>query len=129
MAWFCQPVHDLDLNHGALSGFTAILLPMPNAGNPTVPASRSLHHHAALLDRMAESLGLDLTDVMAKGALSGEDWRDAVLRCACCDEPDACLYWLHGRDGAPVSESAPEICRNAALFDELQRQMALGGAR
>lgn len=78
---------------------------------------------------MAESLGLDLTDTMAHGVLSGEDWREAVLRCTCCEEPDACLSWLHGRIGAPAADAAPEACRNAALFDDLQRQLAPGGAR
>ncbi len=76
---------------------------------------------------MAEVLGVDMTAALAVGALGGEDWRDAVLRCTCCDGPDACLAWLASHDGAVPAVAAPEICRNAALFGDLRREAALGG--
>jgi len=71
---------------------------------------------------MAEVLGVDMTAALAHGALDGEDWRDAVLRCTCCDGPDACLAWLANFDGAVPALAAPGNCRNAALFDHLRRE-------
>lgn len=91
--------------------------------------SRTLHHHAALVSRMAEMLGLELTDALAHGVLAGEDWREAVLRCTGCEDPDACLVWIVARDGAQAAATAPAACRNAALFDDLRRDLVTGGGR
>ena len=76
---------------------------------------------------MAEVLGVDMTAALAVGALAGEDWREAVLRCTSCDGPDACLAWLSSRDGALPATAAPAICRNAPLFDNLRREAVSGG--
>lgn len=92
-----------------------------------MPGSRTLHRHAALVSRMAETLGLDLTDALAHGVLTGEQWREAVLRCTGCDDPDACLSWMVARGGAQAIAAAPQPCRNAALFDDLRRDLVTGG--
>lgn len=76
---------------------------------------------------MAEALGVDLTDALAQGVLAGEDWRDAVLRCTCCEDPEACLAWLGARNGALPAPAGPEICRNTAMFDDLRHEAASGG--
>lgn len=74
---------------------------------------------------MAEVLGVDLMAAITRGALAGEDWRDAVLRCTCCDDPDACMQWLaEHTDAVPVT--LPAMCRNAALYETLRRQAAQG---
>lgn len=70
---------------------------------------------------MAEVLGVDLMAAIARGALTGEDWRDAVLRCTGCEDPDACMQWLASQTASP-RVLAPEICRNAVLFGELRGQ-------
>lgn len=57
-------------------------------------AARTLNRHAALMNRMAETMGVDLTAAIAQGALSGEGWRDAVERCAGCAAPDKCTAFL-----------------------------------
>ncbi|MDP1670192.1 DUF6455 family protein [Phaeovulum sp.] len=94
-----------------------------------MPASRTLHRHAALLSRMAESLGLDLSEALMQGVLAGEDWRNAVLRCTSCEDPEACLAWLAGFDSAAPLPTAPEMCRNAGLFDTLRRETVAGDGR
>lgn len=84
---------------------------------------RTLHRHAAMMNRMAEVQGLDLTAEMAAGALSGEDWRSAVVRCTGCSDPEGCLAWLGTHqppEGEAVPEAPPEYCMNRVLLAHLQ---------
>lgn len=74
---------------------------------------------------MADVLGVDLMGAIARGGIAGEDWRDAVLRCTCCDDPDACMHWLAEQTNA-APKAAPAMCRNAALFNTLREQVARG---
>ncbi len=77
------------------------------------------NRHAALLNRMAETVGVDLTQAIHAGHLHGEAWRDAVLRCCGCDVPDRCISRLASLDGAEVAY-APVYCHNAGMLDRLQ---------
>lgn len=80
--------------------------------------SREINHHAMLVNRMAETLGLDLTRALDEGRLSSETWRDAVIACTGCEKPCDCLSWLNRAAAEPVAH-APDYCRNDALFTEL----------
>lgn len=80
--------------------------------------ARTLNRHAALVSRMAETLGLDLTQVMREGRLQSEAWRDAVLDCTCCTAPEACMAWLAERHETGA-EAPPDYCRNAGLMARL----------
>ena len=95
---------------------------------------KTLNRHAALMNRMAQVLGVDLTEAMAAGQLGGEDWREAVVRCASCDDPTACLHWL-SEQGAPEdhpgeasAEAAPEYCNNREMMARLRALLPPEGA-
>lgn len=90
---------------------------------------RTLHRHAAMMNRMAEVQGLDLMAEMAAGTLSGEDWRGAVVCCTGCSDPAGCLAWLGAHeppeDGA-APEAPPVFCVNRELLARLQVGCAEG---
>lgn len=91
---------------------------------------KTLNRHAALMNRMAQVLGIDLTEEMALRHLSGEDWREAVVRCANCDDPAACLHWLsehaapEEHPGEPGADAAPGYCNNRDMMARLRKMMA-----
>jgi hypothetical protein len=80
-------------------------------------SDKTLKRHAALVDRMAGTLGLDLEESALRGELRVDEIGDAVLACTGCESPGACEHWLdaHG-DG---SDQPPDYCRNAGLFARL----------
>ena len=77
-----------------------------------------LRKHAALVDHMADTLGLDLQEEAMRGRLTFSEIEDAVLRCTGCTQPEACEHWLATRGGS--AEEPPAYCRNADLFDDLR---------
>lgn len=89
-----------------------------------------LNRHAALMNRMAQVLGVNLTEMMIRSQLSGEEWREAVVRCVGCTEPETCLHWLAihpdtgPATGAAPSEVAPEYCANREMMEELRNKLA-----
>lgn len=93
--------------------------------------ARTLNRHAQLMNRMAEVLGVNLTEAMSRGALSGEDWRGAVVRCTGCSDPAGCLQWLSEKDapedhdGAATADAAPEFCNNRLMMARLAEVMAV----
>lgn len=90
--------------------------------------ARTLNRHAALVSRMAETLGIDLGQAAREGHLQAEGWRDAVLACTGCAEPGACTEWLAERQEARA-EAPPDYCRNAGLMAGLAEatQLAKSG--
>lgn len=78
-----------------------------------------LNQHAGLLNKMADTLGVDLAEAAQEGRLAPEDLRASVLRCTGCSDPAECMHFLveHAATGA---EAAPEFCRNRQLFSELR---------
>jgi hypothetical protein len=78
----------------------------------------TISKHAALVNRMAETNGVDLTEKLDTGRLSSEDWCDAVIRCTRCGESDACQRWL--ADHAEGAAETPGYCRNADLLAALR---------
>jgi hypothetical protein len=71
--------------------------------------------HADLVNRMSETLGVDLADEMLRGRLPPEDLRTVVLTCMGCSAPGACAEWL---DAHPEgSDAAPGYCRNKARLE------------
>ena len=79
-----------------------------------------LRRHAALMDRMATTLGVDLEEAVLDSRLPFDTIADAVLRCRDCSRPEACETWL---ETAPEAEGqagvAPGYCRNKSLLDRL----------
>jgi hypothetical protein len=87
---------------------------------------KTLNRHAALMNRMGQALGVNLTEMMIRGQLSGEDWREAVVRCSGCTAPDNCLHWLTERSDAGLhrSPAAPEYCTNREMIVRLRDRLA-----
>ncbi|KQB13367.1 hypothetical protein H9N28_02140 [Rhodobacter capsulatus] len=89
---------------------------------------KTLNRHAALMNRMAQALGVNLTEMMLQGKLGGDDWREAVVRCSDCPEPTDCLHWLSEHDeesgrAKPAAE-APDYCTNREMMARLRAALA-----
>ncbi|MGG7645571.1 DUF6455 family protein [Rhodovulum sp. YNF3179] len=77
-----------------------------------------LDRHEKLVDRMAETQGIDIGEEMMRGHLSANDLRSAVFSCTACTHADDCVHWLEDhKDGA---SQTPDYCRNAGLFRALR---------
>lgn len=83
-----------------------------------------LRRHAALVDRMASAMDVDLEEAVLRGHLTADALPDMVLRCTGCANPDGCTTFLeqaeaHG--GGTAVPTTPYYCRNAEVFDDLGR--------
>lgn len=76
-----------------------------------------LKAHAALVDRMATKLGVDLEEKAIAGALRIDDLSEAVLRCTGCSNPEHCGRWL---SETPEADDTPGYCRNRELLTRLR---------
>jgi hypothetical protein len=75
--------------------------------------------HAELMERMADTVGVDLAQLSMTGRLGPDDYRAAVFRCTGCTQPGACAEWIDGHpDG---SSQTPDYCRNKAQLERLAR--------
>lgn len=81
--------------------------------------ARTLNRHAALVNRMAETLGIDMTEAMRESRLSSQEWRDTVMRCTNCADPEHCMTWLAERQETGA-EAPPDYCENRPLMAELR---------
>ncbi|WP_040603961.1 DUF6455 family protein [Sagittula stellata] len=80
----------------------------------------TLKRHAALVDHMAGTQGLDLEELILRGKLTISELDDAVLRCTGCTQPGSCENWLAAMAAAPENDAPPPAyCRNTSLFAEL----------
>lgn len=99
--------------------------------------AKTINRHAALMNRMAETLGVDLSAAIAEGRLPAEAWREAVVRCTGCSDPEGCQHWLaehaepEAQTGAQTgtqtgtrTEVAPGYCRNKDLMQSLRLAVA-----
>ena len=78
---------------------------------------KTLKHHATLMDRMADTVGVDLEEAVLSGEARFDDIADAVLACANCADPGHCASWL---ETAQQGDQPPGYCRNLALFNKLE---------
>ncbi|WP_417808606.1 DUF6455 family protein [Thioclava sp.] len=88
--------------------------------------ARSLNRHAAMMNRMAQVMRVDLTAEMAQGRMSGEDWKDALVRCTGCTQPKACTLWLseHDPEYKPSVAAPPPYCENRLMIKQLRAEVA-----
>lgn len=76
-----------------------------------------LKRHAALVDRMATAVGIDLEEAALAGRLAIDDIAEAVLRCTGCSAPEACPSWTEAQAG---NAAAPGYCRNRDMLARLK---------
>ena len=81
-------------------------------------STSTLKRHADLVDRMANTQGIDLEERMMAGKILPDDLGDAVLACTGCANPGACEHWL--AENKTASGRRPDYCRNADLFARLK---------
>ncbi|MEM8580701.1 MAG: DUF6455 family protein [Pseudomonadota bacterium] len=81
--------------------------------------AKILAKHAALVDAMAEHLGVDLEEHVMRGLIEPELIPDLVLRCTKCSDPERCarLMATAERLGA-----APAFCLNRKTLEEIADQ-------
>ncbi|WP_243612531.1 DUF6455 family protein [Shimia aestuarii] len=77
----------------------------------------TLRHHAALMDRVADRLGIDLEAAVLTGSMTFDEVSEAVLRCVACANPEDCAHWLDREEAR--AEAPPVYCRNRALMTRL----------
>ncbi|GAA0298434.1 DUF6455 family protein [Rhodovulum strictum] len=77
--------------------------------------------HAALVEKMAEALGLDLTEEMMAGNWTPEDMQSTVSRCLGCTDPAHCKGWLG--EHAEGTEETPDYCRNKDLLEAMRTRL------
>lgn len=83
-----------------------------------MPNTTQLRRHADLVDRMADTVGVDLEEMILRAQLQISTLGDAVLSCTGCTAPGACKKWLAAQES--VVERAPDYCRNGDLFETLK---------
>jgi len=77
-----------------------------------------LDRHSTLMNRMGDTVNVDLAEAMADNKISGYELRNAVMACMGCEGSNTCPDWLKAHDkGAP---DTPEYCRNQSLFERLK---------
>jgi len=82
-----------------------------------------LEKHERLVNKMADTLGVDLVEEVQRGNLAPSELRNRVFRCVGCDSADACADWLRAHpDG---TDGAPEFCRNGKMFADLAARKGL----
>lgn len=75
----------------------------------------SVARHVALVDAMADLVGIDLEEAVLAGRINFDEIADAVLRCTGCVKVEDCEALV---SLGSVTE-VPGYCRNADLFRDL----------
>ena len=75
--------------------------------------------HADLVNRMADTLGVDLAEETLRGELPPQDLRATVLNCMGCREAGACETWL--AEHPEGADATPGYCRNKERLEALAR--------
>lgn len=74
---------------------------------------------SSLVNRMAETVGVDMGEEMIRGHVTPEEIRGAVFRCMSCRKDGACTHWMDAQTG--TAEAAPDYCRNSRMLGRLTR--------
>lgn len=78
--------------------------------------------HFWLTQGMARVVGVNLTEEIARGALTREQFMDMVVRCGSCEFPERCVRWM--AEGQHLGEDPPGYCMNHEIIHALKAQKA-----
>ncbi|MCL3881721.1 DUF6455 family protein [Marivita sp. GX14005] len=76
--------------------------------------------HFWLTRSVARTMGISLSEAMAAGQLTAQDYAQMVTSCRGCPLVATCQHWLGAQTGG--ARSAPEGCRNASTLEKLARR-------
>ena len=76
-----------------------------------------IEKHFWLTRSVARCMGLSLTEAMAEGQLSANEYAELVTRCRGADCSEKCAFWLAMQQSRATA--APEFCANAAILNNL----------
>ena len=82
-------------------------------------ALAGIDRHFWLTRSMARMIGVNLSNAMADGVLTADDYAEMVSKCRMCKSCERCLSWLGDQNGH--AEAAPAFCVNAAQLNGLRR--------
>ncbi|MEL6645929.1 MAG: DUF6455 family protein [Pseudomonadota bacterium] len=76
---------------------------------------KKMDRHAALMTRMADAVGQDLSAQILRGDLAPQDYRTLLLACVGCKNADRCTDWLDAQ--TDLADAPPAFCRNKPAFE------------
>ena len=76
----------------------------------------SISRRTGLFNKMADTVGVDLGEVIVHDETRATDLRSAVIRCAGCRHDGECQAWMESESS---HDAAPDYCRNKAMLDGL----------
>ncbi|MBA83666.1 DUF6455 family protein [Thalassobius sp. S69A] len=71
---------------------------------------------ASVMGKMAETVGVDFAEQVARNPAMASTYREAVMRCVHCTHDGACKSWMAKH---PQAAHAPDYCRNKDLLERL----------
>jgi hypothetical protein len=87
-------------------------------GNPMKRMFSKADKHTALMQSMAEKVGVDWNELVAENPEMANSFRHASLTCAQCKKAGECVEWQAEHDH---EEHAPDYCLNRQLLDKLHK--------
>ncbi|WP_460273970.1 DUF6455 family protein [Celeribacter sp. ULVN23_4] len=81
--------------------------------------TKAFETHERLMNRMAQTLGVDFDEKIQRGECDEEQMEFRVHRCIGCSDPQACESFLASHEHG--ADAAPSYCRNK---DDLERLAA-----
>lgn len=74
--------------------------------------------HFWLTRSVARCMGVSLSDAMAQGKITSDDYARIVGRCLASDCGEKCQVWLAKQQSR--AKSAPDFCANAKVLNDLR---------
>jgi hypothetical protein len=74
--------------------------------------------HFWLTQGMSRTVGVNLTDAIARGRMTRGDLADLVVRCGSCEFAERCVRWM--AEGAHTDEAPPAYCLNHEAIEALK---------
>ena len=91
---------------------------------PPVMGESVAETHFWLTQAMAKAVGTNLTEAIAKGLLTREDFAGMVVRCGSCEFSEKCVRWM--AETSDETHDAPAYCLNHEAIEALQAKLARG---